>query len=264
MTNTAIVTGASSGIGADIARELARRQWHVVLVARRAERLDELAASLRAQYKVNTHVLPADLTDEAQRRDVIRLSAAWAEAQGLRLSALVNNAGTGVWNEFADQDEHTLLRDIELNVAAVTSLTHAFTRLALRQGGPAHVLNIASLAGLLPAPRFAVYSATKSYLISFTEVLAQELKGTRVSVTCACPGGVQTEFLALAGQKQISNIGMMHPQDVARLVVNAMLAGKVIYVPGLLNKLSALARHLPSAMRTRLVGKSMALTVSKA
>lgn len=259
--STAIVTGASSGLGAAIAQELARRQRHLVLVARRTDRLEALATRLRQQDGVKVHVLAADLTVPAQREQVVRQAADWARSQGETLSILVNNAGAGVWEDFVRQEAATLQRDIDLDIAALTHLCHDFVRLALQQGGPTHVLNIASLAGLLPAPRFAVYSAAKSYVIAFSEVLAYELKGSEVSVTCVCPGGVQTEFLALAGQQQISNIGMMQPGEVARQAVVAMLARKLVFVPGWLNKFSATTRYLPSVLRSWLVARGMALTV---
>lgn len=260
--SVSVITGASSGIGAALALALAQKGHAVVLVARRQDRLEALAAQLRMQYGVKAHVLAADLTSAEQRRQVLKQAAAWAQTIGEPLTILVNNAGTGVWDDFIQQDEDTLQRDIDLNVSATTHLTRDFVTHALAHRAPSHVLNIASLAGLLPAPGFAVYSATKSYLIAFSEVLAHELKGSNVRVTCVCPGGVQTDFLALAGQKQISNIGMMQAEAVAGLMLDAMFAHKVISVPGLLNQLSALARHLPSGIRSGLVRKSMAMTVT--
>lgn len=257
---TALITGASSGIGRDIARELARRGHDLILVARRRERLEELAGEL-APTGVACHVLPCDLAERTQLNGLMDRADEWLAQQGRDLTILVNNAGTGVWDWFANQDRATSQRDIDINVTAPTSLCHDFIERARAHGRESWILNIASLAGILPAPRFAVYSGTKSYVVRFTEVLDYELRDTPISVTASCPGGVLTEFMDHAGQSLKGNTGMMASEEVARLSVEAMFAGRTVYIPGLLNRASGLARMLPRGLRLRAVEKSMLITV---
>lgn len=256
----ALVTGASSGIGQDIARELAQRGHDLILVARRRERLDELAREITAATGVSCLVLPCDLADRDQLNGLMARTQDWLAA-GRHLTVLVNNAGTGVWENFDQQSAAISQRDIDLNVTALTTLCHGFVALAQEHGQPAHILNIASLAAMLPTPRFAVYSATKSYVLRLSEILAYELRDSRIRVTCACPGGVLTEFMEMAGQELKGEVGMMRPDEVARLSVDAMFEGRTVFVPGLLNKASTLARFLPAALKIRLVERSMRVTV---
>lgn len=260
MRKTALVTGSSSGIGQDIARELAARGYDLILVARRRERLEALAAELQAGHGATSLVLPCDLADRAALDALLPQAQAFL-AQDRYLAALVNNAGTGEWEWFERQDAASSQRDIDLNITAPTLLCHAFLPVARAHGRPAHILNVASLAAMLATPRFAVYSATKSYVLRFSEILAYELRGSAISVTCTCPGGVMTEFMAHAGQTLKGETGMMASADVARLAVEAMLRGEPVHVPGMLNKASALARFLPRALQLPLVERSMLVTV---
>lgn len=257
---TALVTGASSGIGADIARELARRGLNVILVARRRERLLSLAAELEA-LGVRALALDCDLADREQLNGLMARTEGWLAQHSLLLTVLVNNAGTGVWDWFENQTRDISQRDIDLNVTALTTLCHDFVGLARAHGAPSHILNIASLAAMLPTPRFVVYSATKAYVQRFSEILDYELRHSNVRVTCSCPGGVLTEFMEHAGQDLKGETGMMASADVARLAVQAMFAGQVVHVPGMLNKLSTLVRFLPRPLKIRLVEKSMLVTV---
>lgn len=260
MKQAALVTGASSGIGADIARELAGRGMAVILVARRAERLEALATELSA-LGVPALALSCDLADRQQLDALMDRATAWLQQQSLALTVLINNAGTGVWDWFENQSAATSQRDIDLNITALTTLCHAFVPLAREHGQPSHILNIASLAALLPTPRFAVYSATKAYVQRFSEILGYELRDSHIRVTCSCPGGVLTEFMEHAGQQLKGDTGIMASADVARLSVAAMFAGDTLYVPGALNKASALVRFLPRSLKLRLVEKSMLVTV---
>lgn len=258
----ALVTGASSGIGADIARQLAQRGINVILVARRRERLEDLAAELDA-LGVQSLVLECDLADRTQLNGLMARAEQWLHEQALVLTILVNNAGTGVWDWFENQSREASQRDIDLNVTALTTLSHDFVAIAKAHQQPSHILNIASLAALLPPPRYAVYSSTKAYVKRFSEILEYELSQTNISVTCSCPGGVLTEFIERAGQELKGETGMMTSTDVARLAVQAMFAGQVVHIPGALNKVSALARFLPRRLQMRLVEKSMLVTVQE-
>lgn len=258
----ALVTGASSGIGADIARELAARGYQLVLVARREERLRELAAELAERHGTRCAVITCDLSARDQLNGLMARVDQWLGQEQLTLGVLVNNAGTGVWANFPEQKRETSQRDIDINVTALTTLCHDFIDRALAHGQPAHILNIASVAAFLPTPRFAVYSGTKAYVRRLSEILAYELKGSNVRVTCSCPGGTLTEFMEHAGQELKGNTGMMASRDVARLSVDAMFAGKTLYVPGALNKLSLLARLLPARFQPGMVERSMLITVA--
>jgi short-subunit dehydrogenase len=260
LRKTALVTGSSSGIGVDMARELAARGYDLVLVARRLERLEQLAQELRAQHRIACLVLPCDLADRQQLNGLMARADAWL-SDGRALRVLVNNAGSGVWDYFEKQDAATSQRDIDLNITALTTLCHGFIPLARAPGESAHILNIASLAALVATPRFAVYSAGKSYVLRFSEILAYELRHSNIAVTCICPGGVMTEFMQHAGQTLKGETGMMQSADVARLAIEAMLRGDVVHVPGFLNKASALARFLPRALQLPVVERSMLVTV---
>lgn len=259
----ALVTGASSGIGRDIARELAARGHHLALVARRRERLAELAADLQQAHGIRCEVLAADLADRAQLNGLMARATAWTSAQGLTLTLLVNNAGTGLWEWFEKQPRDVMQRDIDLNVTALTTLTHDFVAMAKAHGKPARIMNVASLVAFLPAPRYTVYGGTKAYVRQFSDVLRYELRKTNITVTCVCPGGVKTEFVELAGQELKGDTGMMESPEVAKLAIDATLRGDMFYIPGFFNRLSALVRFLPRALRLPIVEKSMLVTVQE-
>ncbi|WP_067481522.1 SDR family NAD(P)-dependent oxidoreductase [Actinomadura hibisca] len=216
---TALVTGASSGIGESFARLLAARGADLVIVARRAALLDGLARELVERYRVAVEVVAADLTDPAQRGEVEeRLRAEPVEL-------LVNNAGYGAFGAFADLDLDDQLREIELNVTALMRLTHAALpgMLVRRRGG---VLNVASMAGFAPSPGSATYGATKAYVAAFSESLHAEVAGRGVHVTALCPGFTRTEDDGAA------NLLWLRRADVARAGLDAVSAGRALCVPG--------------------------------
>lgn len=258
--HSALVTGTSSGIGRDIARALAAKGFDLILVARRKERMDELAHELKNQYSTECLVLPCDLSDREQLNGLMSRTHDWL-AQGRVLTVLVNNAGTGVWAPFEKQSADISQRDIDLNVIAPTTLTHAFIDVAKAHQQPAYILNVASLAGLLATPEYAVYSSTKSYMVRFSEILKHELRKTNISITCICPGGVLTEFMSKSGQDMKSDFGMMTSQSVADIGVASLFKKKLIVVPGLLNKVSALVRFLPRCVRLPVVHFTMSSAV---
>ena len=189
---TALITGASSGIGAEMARQLAPHARALVLVARRADRLGALKAELeRSGMEIQCHA--ADLADGAQ---VERLLAT-LEAGGTKVDFLINNAGVGDHGLFEESDWRRVQAMLEVNIRALTRLTHALLPGILRSGRGA-ILNVSSIAAYLPMPGLAVYAASKAYVNSFTEALRAELRGTGVAVSALCPGPVDTEFGALA------------------------------------------------------------------
>ncbi|WP_433467872.1 SDR family NAD(P)-dependent oxidoreductase [Spirillospora sp. CA-128828] len=216
---TALVTGASSGIGESFARLLAARGTDLVIVARRADLLDGLARELVERYRVAVEVLAADLADPAQRAEVEgRLRAEPVEL-------LVNNAGYGAFGAFAELPLDDHLAQIELNVDAVVRLTHAVLpgMIARGRGG---VLNVASMAGFTPSPGSATYGATKAYVAAFSESLHSEVAGKGVHVTALCPGFTRTE------DDVPPNLLWLRREDVARAGLEAVSAGRALCVPG--------------------------------
>jgi short-subunit dehydrogenase len=263
MKKVAIVTGASSGIGRDIAIQLARESYHLVVTARRKERLEDLKKQIESQTQSSCYVLACDLTNRSSLQNLIDESLKWSESIGGELSVLVNNAGSGVWDRFIEIPVETSQRDIDVNVVALTTLSYHFIREVKKKGNEASILNIASMAAFMPVANYAVYSATKAYVKHFSEVLDYELKETNISVTCVCPGGVKTEFVELAGQRLKDEKGIMSSPEVAKYSVVAMKKKKLIAVPGLLNRLSLSIRHLPNTILIPLVEKMMSLAVEK-
>lgn len=248
----ALVTGASSGIGLEIARALAARGFDLVITARRQDALTALASELRAAHGIEVEVVTADLaaSDGA--------STVWqaASAAGARpVDVLVNNAGFGYFRSFSDVAWPLGAGMVTVNITALTELSHHFIGAAKARGERSHILNIASTASFQPIPDFAVYAATKAYVRNFSEALSLELANTPISVTCVCPGGVTTEFIARAGYGsfgKFANMTFETPATVARISVEAMLAGKRTRVIGLINRLGAmLASVSPRAITMR-------------
>ena len=238
----ALVTGASAGIGRSIARELAARGYAPVLVARRGPRLEELAREVRDTHGVDAWVVEADLSvDEGPDRVVDEV-----RRLGLDVDLLVNNAGLGQFGDYTKLDPAQEQAQVHVNVVALTRLTKRILP-AMVERGRGRVLNVASTAAFFPGPLMAVYYATKAYVLSYSIALADETRGTGVSVTCLCPGPVETEFQAVAGTEYSDlhkNSVVLDVERVAAEGVEAALAGRALHVPGLANKVSAFASRL--------------------
>ncbi len=246
-TETVLITGASAGIGWELARQFAADKSNLVLVARRRERLEELAAELRKQHGVEALVVPADLG----RADAPQAIADQLVRDGLAIDVLVNNAGFGALGPVAELDVGRQLEMIQVNVAALTHLTRLLLPAMIehRRGG---VLNIGSTAAFQAGPFMAVYYATKAYVVSFSEALADELASTGVTVTCLCPGPTVTEFAETAkmGDALLFKLQTMTAQAVAQIGYRAFRRGKLLVVPGWINYLGATARAwFPAAWR---------------
>lgn len=215
---------------------LAREGHDLVLVARRQAELDELAAALKAQYGAGTQVVPADLAEpDAAAKVIAELGS------DPRVDVLVNNAGFGGHGAFAARDREADLRMVAVNVTALTDLTKLLLP-GMVARGRGRVLNVASTAAFQPGPFMAVYYATKAYVLSLSEALAEELSGTGVTVTCLCPGVTETEFHAVAGtdaQPLTQGPLAMSAAAVAEAGYKAMMRGKRLEVPGLHNKFGA-------------------------
>lgn len=244
-TATALITGASSGIGAEIARELARRGHGVTLVARREDRLRELAAEIGRDNGVRAEAIAADLGDPAERD---RLAEAIA-GLGLEVEILVNNAGFGDNRNVSSAERERLVAMVELNCVALLDLQARFSP-AMADRGRGAIINVASTAAFQPIPGTATYAATKAFVLSLSEATHSELKGSGVTVTALCPGPVKTEFPELAGvggaEEQLPGVFWTDVEDVARAAVEGADRGKRVVVPGLVNRAGALTgQHSP-------------------
>jgi short-subunit dehydrogenase len=252
----ALVTGASSGIGAAIAQELARRGVNLVLSARRRPLLDETAAFCGRQG-ITTDVVVADLGDPSGARTL------WREASRTPVDILVNNAGFGYFRPYSDVDWQRDAELVQLNITSLVELSRAFVDHRKARDGRAYLLNIASIGAYQSVPNMALYAASKAFVRNFTEGLHDEWAGTKLSATCICPGGTKTEFHAMAGAGNygwVANYSMMTAEDVARIAVHAMERGKRNVIPGLMNKLSCwgvrfVPRWFASWMSRRVLGK---------
>jgi short-subunit dehydrogenase len=248
----ALITGASAGIGEGFARHLAQRGSALVLVARRRERLELLASELDAQLGTTAEVLQADLATD----DGVQAVAARIAADDIDL--LVNNAGFGTVGEFTQLKLERELQQIDLNVRAIVGLTHAaLGRMAPRGSGS--IINVASAAAFQPIPYNATYAATKAFVLHFSEAVHEEARRHGVSVTCVCPGPVQTEFQEVAGihQSVVPQFGWESVDSVVRAALGAVADGRAIVTPGRLNTLTSNATRLAPRILTRRIAGSV-------
>lgn len=230
---TALITGASAGLGRDFARLFATDGHDLVLVARRRDRLDDLAAELEHAHGIKAHVLPTDLGQHSAPQEI----SDHLQANGIEIEFLVNNAGFGSSGAFAELDTRRELEMITVNVSALTYLTRLLLPAMLARGH-GRILNIGSTAGFQAGPFMATYYATKAYVNHFSEALAHELAGTGVTVTVSCPGATATEFGAIAGndKSQLFAGGAATSEEVAGEAYQAMMKGKRMIVHGARNR----------------------------
>ncbi len=246
---TALVTGASAGIGAEFARIFAERGFNLVLTARRRDRLDELAAELERSHGADSLVLPEDLADPdapGRLRDHIRDA-------GLQIDALVNNAGYGVQGTYRSRPWHEHADFVRVLMTSVLELTHIFEA-GMVERGYGRIINVASLAGLVPpSARHTLYSPAKAFVIRFSEALAQEHVGDGVYVTALCPGFTYTEFHDVLGNRaQVSRLPRFLWSDAREVAVqgyDAVMSGKTVHVVGAANRVVAgLVSMLPASV----------------
>lgn len=245
----ALVTGASAGIGKAFAEVLAERGYGLVLTARRADRLEALAAALRSAHGVQVHVLPIDLADPQASERVCH----WLDAQGLAVDVLVNNAGYGVPGRYV-RTSWTAQRDfLQVLVTAVAELTHRLLPGMIARGW-GRVVNVASLAALVPAaPGHTLYAASKAFLVKFSEALAGEVRADGVHVSAICPGFTYSEFHDVTGTRaRVSTMPRFMWTDARHVAEDgyaAVMAGRAVHVVGRVNRAIAFgARHMPSAI----------------
>jgi uncharacterized protein len=248
---TALVTGASGGIGEDLARLIAAGGRNVVLLARSADKLQTLAGQLSSAHGIEATVVAADLSESNATAQIVRTLG----ARGITVDVLVNNAGFAMSGSFASSDADQQLDMLQVNVMALTALTRAcLPGMLERKRG--RILNVASTAAFQPGPFMAVYYASKAYVLSLSEALAEEVAGSGITVTCLCPGPTHTGFQerAHAQRSRLFNLrSPMRSADVAQAGYDAMLAGRRIVTPGLMNKIGAQSiRFSPRALAVKL------------
>ncbi|QEM83377.1 SDR family NAD(P)-dependent oxidoreductase [Halomonas binhaiensis] len=232
-TSWVLITGASSGFGEEFARQYAEQGRYLVLVARRLDRLQALAETLRRQYDIEVVVEQVDLADVAE---VIHLHRRLHE-QGIAIDILINNAGHGLQGPFVDNPLDDALAMVQLDVASLTAVTHVFAQ-DMRARGRGKILLVASLLAYQGVVNFAVYAAAKAYVLRLGEALHRELKRDGITVTTLCPGLSDTGFTSVAQQKITPGLKrlMMQPAPVVRIGIRALQAGRISVVPGWANK----------------------------
>lgn len=247
----ALVTGASSGLGVDFARQLAALGADVVLVARRRERLEELASELREKYDVDVVVVAMDLDDEDAPQDLYDL----LYKRGLPVDILVNNAGFGCYGNFVDIDWEKEKSMLQVDILSLVHLTKLFAR-DMVQRGWGRILQVASIGAYQPCPTYASYGAAKAFVLNFGEAINHELRGTGVSCSVLSPGYTETEFLNVTGQNKTryQQMFVMQSPEVVQQGLEAMFKGKPSVVPGLANKIAVFS--------LRLVSRSMATAIA--
>ncbi|WP_104165699.1 SDR family oxidoreductase [Arthrobacter sp. SX1312] len=241
---TALVTGASSGLGAEFARVLTARGADLVLVARRLERLEAMARELEARHGIMARVLGTDLGVPASWGQV----RAFTDAEGVRVSTLVNNAGFGTYGVLAEADPARADEEVRLNVGALTALTRAYLPDLMSEGTGA-LVNVASTASFQPVPAMAVYGATKAYVRSFTAAVAWETRNTGLRVTALCPGATRTEFFDVVGSEHAKVGRYQSPEQVVRTAMRALDARHTppVVVSGAANRVVAVLGRLAPA-----------------
>lgn len=246
---TAVVTGASGGIGLELSKILAREGYDLVLVARSGDRLKEIARELGKEYGIKTECLSADLTQADAAEKLFQLTGGKAEI-------LVNNAGFGDYGLFSECDWNKQEKMMELNILALSRITHRFLP-SMIENGKGRILNVASVAAFVPGPLMSVYYASKSYVLSFTEALSVELKGTGVTATALCPGPVNTGFSKAANAEDVSLFKQSSgadAADVAEFGYRKMTKGKTVAVHGLLFGIALLfVKTLPRCVVRKLI-----------
>lgn len=252
MTDCYLITGASAGLGAHFAMEVAAQGHDLVLVARRSDRLEELAQLLRNRHQVAVHVIVTDLTESG----AVAFLMDEIEQQGLTVTHLINNAGFGLRGAFAEMDGPSQARMIDLNCRVPMELCHAALP-AMITAGKGGILNVASTAAFQPGPWMAVYYATKAFMLSFSEALHDEVKEKGVNVSALCPGPTRTEFFELAEMEDsmLSRYMAGAPEKVVRDGLNALAANKAVRVPGVLNKtIAGSIRFTPRPLARKIAG----------
>jgi uncharacterized protein len=253
---TALITGASGGIGLELTKLFARDGYDLVLVARRADKLEQLKSELEKRRGISVRVIAKDLAKPDSPEEIY----AELEKEGVQVDALVNNAGYALFGPFIENGEQEVLDMLQVNMMALTHLTRLFLP-GMVERGSGKVLNVASTAAFLPGPLMAIYYASKAYVLSFSEAIAEEMRGTGVTVTALCPGSTESGFQKRAGMEDsrlVSGRHLLGAAEVARAGYKATMQGKSVVIPGgLSHKIVPLfARLAPRSLVPRVVRMS--------
>jgi short-subunit dehydrogenase len=248
---TVLITGASSGIGLELAKLFAEDGNNLVIVARREELLNKIADELKSEYGINVEVIPKDLTLEKSTLEI------YEQLKDKDIDVIVNNAGFGAVGPFSELDYKRQIDMVNLNITALTSLTRLFipNMIEKNRGG---ILNVGSLAGFQPGPYASIYYATKAFVLSFTEGLKEELKNSDLKISCLAPGPTNTEFGEVSGLDKsfLFKFGTMGAREVARQGYSGFLNGETVVIPGFSNKLlPLLVRFSPRFLVRRITAK---------
>ncbi len=241
---TALITGASSGIGLEFAKIFAREGYDLVIIATNAQKLGQVAFDLHEEYNVKIKVITKDLSEKNSAKEIFDE----LEKEKIEIDVLINNAGFALYGEFSQTNLEIETQMIETNILALTQLTKfALKNMLKKKEGK--ILNVASTAAFQPGPLMSVYYATKAYVLFFTEAIANELKGSGISVTALCPGPTETGFQKRSMQEEsklVKGKKLMSAKEVAEIGYDALMKGKIVVVPGLDNYLKSLGpRFLP-------------------
>jgi uncharacterized protein len=239
---TALVTGASGGIGLELARLFAKDEYNLILTARSKNRLEDLVEVFKLEYKIRVESIPKDLAKPGSAQELFEE----IQSRETSIDILVNNAGFGTLTSFADSDPENTLEMIQLNIISLTQLTRLYLP-SMIQRNSGKIMNVASTAAYLPGPYMAVYYATKAYVLSLSEAINEELHGTGVNVTAFCPGPTISGFMARAGMERTrfaQRMAFMDSKTVAEIGYKGLLENKRVIIPGTINKLGALASRL--------------------
>jgi short-subunit dehydrogenase len=250
--NATLITGASSGIGEAFARRLAKEGHDLVLVARGEEKLHQICDELMLRHKITAHYVAADLLEEGADARVF----AETQKHGFEIDWLINNAGFGSMGDFAKLDRETELDIVRLNVLALTAFTHRFL-VPMRERRSGTIINVSSAAGFQPIPFFATYAASKAFVTSFTEAIAEENRPLGIRILALCPGSTKTNFFAASNIDRPMQVkGQQTPEQVVETALKAVAGGKTKVVSGFANFIGALlGGYAPSRLTTRAIGK---------
>jgi len=242
MTETTLITGASSGIGYEMALLLAEKKHNLVLTGRNTQRLNNLKTIIKEKHKINVWIIIKDLTKVYSAKELYDEII----TKNIKVTQLINNAGFGDYGFFSDSDLSKALQMIQLNISSLVSLTHYFLN-DMQKKNYGKILNVGSILSYFPMPRYTVYAASKSFVLSFSEALSKELEHTNISVTCLCPGPTKTNFTSgseMGKSKAYKNLKQANPKEVAKLGILAMEKSKRTVIYGLKNKLLVFSTRL--------------------
>ena len=249
---TVLITGAASGIGYQLARIFAHNNYNLVLVDRLAEKITKIAIDFAEEFRISVKPIIKDLSISTSPEEI------FTELQeaGIKVDILVNNAGFGNHGLFHETNLNTELEMLQVNLVCLTHLTKLFLKEMVKQGY-GKILNVSSAAAFQPGPLMAVYFATKAYILSFSEAIANELEGTGVTVTVLCPGSTASAFherTGMADSKMLKGKNMMTAETVAQMGYDGLMRGKTIVIPGFMNKMmSKCVRFIPRKLVTKIV-----------